>query len=1198
MNSMRTHLLVVCLALASPALHAQLQQPATTTLQAETGNNNLSASPAFTDNYIITKFSSTQPTVNGDVPAANVSKVPTRVLLYPGAQTTIFAEMQAWFCHVGGNTNADGFLDPSRAAHGCSPHIDNGVTSDTLGYMTNAVAEMRSRGIQGAIINWNGPGSISDTSAGFLRQASEATGGNFQFAIQIDKGAFGGCTTLATCTSKGSSLVQTVMTNYVSSPAYMKSADGHPMIYFFVDGGTSPTTSLVNFQTLKSSAPNALFGSDGQGGFSVAGMDGAYAWENVNAPFDPARTGVKFLGDYYTTATKAANVSRPSLGGVFKGFDDKLASWCCKNFPADQPRINFQRCGKTWLDSFAKTNAFYNSTRPLSGLQIVTWDDYEEGSEIETGIDNCVSEVSASIPAGTSTLQWQTKFGPDPDDPTLTGTEDTIDHYTVFINAQGGLVVLQDNIVPGLNQLDLTTQAIPPGSYTLYVKAVGKPSILNHMSGPVAYTVSGSSCLVNISSPANNATVTSPVQVTATATPSAQTATITSMEIDVDNAAAFTAQSVSSVNQAITINTSGPHTITVKATDSAGVSCASTVTINVSTTSTPVVTVSSPASGATVASPVIINASATSGSSTIASWHILVDNVEKFTGGAVTSISASVVMDPGTHAVVVEAVDAAGLLGSQTLSIIVPAPAGVTVTVTQPPDPTSSPVPISASASSAHIITGWHIYVDGIDSFSSGQVPLISASVPMTVGTHTVIVRAWDSTGANGDQTFAVNVTDPGVHVTVTAPANNAQVSSPVAITASATSARTITGWHIYVDNVDSFSAGQVASISASIAMTAGAHTVIVRAWDSSGANGDQTITANVVAEGVHVSVTTPPTATATVDSPASINANATSGHPITGWHIYVDGVDSFSAGQVTSISTTLPMDVGTHTVIVRAWDSTGAFGDQTLTLTVVSGVDVTVSSPVTNQTVASPFTVNASATSSHVITAWHIYADGVDKFSAGQVNSISASITGLAAGSHTLIIRAWDSTGATGDETVVVNVVTGVSVTVSSPANNAVVASPVSISASASSGHVVTGWHIYVDGVDSFTAGQAGSINASVAMSPGSHTVLVRAWDSTGAFGDQTLTLTVATGPTVSVTTPANNGSVTAQFTVSASASGPHVITGWHIYANGVDKFSAGQVSSINAGIGLTPGTYTLIVRAWDSSGASGDKTLTVIVR
>jgi hypothetical protein len=73
----------------------------------------------------------------------------------------------------------------------------------------------------------------------------------------------------------------------------------------------------------------------------------------------------------------------------------------------------------------------------------------------------------------------------------------------------------------------------------------------------------------------------------------------------------------------------------------------------------------------------------------------------------------------------------------------------------------------------------------------------------------------------------------------------------------------------------------------------------------------------------------------ASVNSPAEIKGTALSSHTITGWAIYVDGVSKFSQNNGTSISASLTMGVGTHSIIVRAWDSTGAYGDQTINVTV-----------------------------------------------------------------------------------------------------------------------------------------------------------------------------------------------------------------------------------------------------------------------
>src|SRR5690242_6188240 len=84
------------------------------------------------------------------------------------------------------------------------------------------------------------------------------------------------------------------------------------------------------------------------------------------------------------------------------------------------------------------------------------------------------------------------------------------------------------------------------------------------------------------------------------------------------------------------------------------------------------------------------------------------------------------------------------------------------------------------------------------------------------------------------------------------------------------------------------------------------------------------------------------------------------------------------------------------------------------------------------------------------------------------------------------------------------------VRVTISSPSNNATVTSPVLVSASATSNHSITGWHIYVDGTSVYQAGATKTISTNVSMVPGTHKVVVRAWASNGSYGSGTSTITV----------------------------------------------------------------------------------------
>ena len=91
---------------------------------------------------------------------------------------------------------------------------------------------------------------------------------------------------------------------------------------------------------------------------------------------------------------------------------------------------------------------------------------------------------------------------------------------------------------------------------------------------------------------------------------------------------------------------------------------------------------------------------------------------------------------------------------------------------------------------------------------------------------------------------------------------------------------------------------------------------------------------ASVAAATVTVTVTSPLSPAATVPLTTSISAKASSGNVITGWYVYVDNVAAWHTGTATSINATLSMSAGTHTVLVRAWDSTGAYGTATLSLT------------------------------------------------------------------------------------------------------------------------------------------------------------------------------------------------------------------------------------------------------------------------
>jgi hypothetical protein len=111
------------------------------------------------------------------------------------------------------------------------------------------------------------------------------------------------------------------------------------------------------------------------------------------------------------------------------------------------------------------------------------------------------------------------------------------------------------------------------------------------------------------------------------------------------------------------------------------------------------------------------------------------------------------------------------------------------------------------------------------------------------------------------------------------------------------------------------------------------------------------------------------PTAGSTAGSPVHFVASATSANPITAMRIYVDSISVYLI-SASSLNTSVTVSAGTHSVVVQAWDSTGAVFKTALNLT-VSG---TTPSPTPTPTpVGFPAPPSTAVVKSHIdqMTGW-----------------------------------------------------------------------------------------------------------------------------------------------------------------------------------------------------------------------------------
>src|SRR5689334_530138 len=74
------------------------------------------------------------------------------------------------------------------------------------------------------------------------------------------------------------------------------------------------------------------------------------------------------------------------------------------------------------------------------------------------------------------------------------------------------------------------------------------------------------------------------------------------------------------------------------------------------------------------------------------------------------------------------------------------------------------------------------------------------------------------------------------------------------------------------------------------------------------------------------------------------------------------------------------------------------------LASTCLASVTVNLASPAASSSIAAPFNMQASASSSYPITGWRAYLDGVTVFSAGTTGSVSGNIS-AGTGTHQLVV-------------------------------------------------------------------------------------------------------------------------------------------------------------------------------------------------
>jgi hypothetical protein len=415
-----------------------------------------------------------------DSPAGHVSNISVKQLLYPGWTGRLICEYQPWF--------------------GLSSHKSVGYNENSSATVAAQDSFMITEGCDINLIDFYGsldPNqsfNLATTNAVFTDLNGRA-GYPLKFGVMEDKGALiSSCptsnqteSTTVTCLENALiSDMDYIHTHYTSSGVYFTDT-GNPVIFTFIPKSVWPILTSTDWNTIWSAvkvhtdnyaAPFKYIFEFGS--FTTASYDnGRFGW-----PQPPIYSFAQQFwwgsstssSPTYLDTLYSAGLTHPAqltIGVLYKGFDDNNASW-------SNNRVVAQQCGQVLLKTANEISKYFGGSNPqIPYVQVATWNDYEEGTAVEEGIDNCYT-VSASLSG--SQLTWSLVAS----DSTYASTA-TIHHFNVyFTDAAGNLYVAASNLPVTTNSLDLST-LVPSGTWTVYVEMFGQPLIINRMSSGMTY---------------------------------------------------------------------------------------------------------------------------------------------------------------------------------------------------------------------------------------------------------------------------------------------------------------------------------------------------------------------------------------------------------------------------------------------------------------------------------------------------------------------------------------------------------------------------------------------------------------------------------------------------------------------------------------------------------------------------------------
>ncbi|MFN8250507.1 MAG: tandem-95 repeat protein [Ferruginibacter sp.] len=593
----------------------------------------------------------------------------------------------------------------------------------------------------------------------------------------------------------------------------------------------------------------------------------------------------------------------------------------------------------------------------------------------------------------------------------------------------------------------------------------------------------------------------------------------------------------------------------------------------------------------------------------------------------------------GTYQFELRVTDNSGDFGRDTMTVTVNAAANIPPTANAGPDqnitlPTST-VSLSGSGTDPDGSITAYLWTK-ISGPTAGTITSPnSAATTVTgltiAGTYRYELRVTDNSGAFGRDTMIVTV-NAAANIPPTANAGPDQnitlPTSTVSLSGSGTDPDGSITAYLWT-KISGPTAGTITNPnSAATTVTgltiAGTYRYELRVTDNSGAFGRDTMIVTV-----NAAANIPPTANAGPDQNITLPTSTVS---LSGSGTDPDGsitaylwtkISGPTAGTITSpntaATTVTGLVAGTYQFELRVTDNSGAFGRDTMIITVNAAANIPPTAnagPDQNITLpTSTVSLSGSGTDPDGSITAYLWTK-ISGPTAGTItspNTAATTVTGLVAGTYQFELRVTDNSGAFGRDTMIVTVNAAANIPPTANAgpdqNITLPTSSVNLAGSGTDpdGSITAYLWTKISGPAAGTITNPNSAATTVTglTIAGTYRYELRVTDNSGAFGRDTMIVIVNPAPNVPPTANAGpDQNITlpvSSINLAGSGTDPDGSITAYLWTKVSGPVTGGTITNPNSAAtsvtGLVAGIYKFELRVTDNSGAFGRDTMTVIV-